>query len=130
MIMAARLKVSARAGLALVVAAVICLGCGKGSIKLSSSDKQAFEQANAEVKQAWERALAADKAKDYATAQSQLDNLAQMQLTEPQKQALATEREAFNQRLWQAAEKNDPAAVKAVQASQRSRSRNPSTPAP
>jgi hypothetical protein len=129
MIMADRLKASTAAGLALAVAAVICFGCGQSSIKLSSSDKQAFEQANADVKQMWERALAADKAKDYPTAQSLLDSLGQMQLTEPQKQALATEREAFNQRLWQAAEKNDPAAVKAVQASQKSRNRNSEPPA-
>jgi hypothetical protein len=111
----------ARIGLALGAAVVLCLGCDRNSIKLSSSEKQAFEQANPEIKQAWERALAADKAKDYANAQSLLDSLGQMQLNEAQKQALATEREAFNQRLWQAAEKNDPAAVKAVQASQNSR---------
>jgi hypothetical protein len=126
--MATRLKGLTHAGLALAIAAAVGFGCGQSSINLSSSDKQAFEQASAEVKQAWERALAADKAKDYATAQSQLDSLAQMQLTEPQKQALALEREAFNQRIWQAAEKNDPAAVKAVQDSQKSRTRSQAAP--
>ena len=126
--MATQLKTLTHAGLALAIAAVTGFGCGQSSIKLNSSDRQAFEQASAEVKQAWERALAADKANDYATAQSQLDSLAHMQLTEPQKQALALEREAFNQRIWQAAEKNDPAAVKVVQDSQKSRTRSQAAP--
>jgi hypothetical protein len=113
---------------AVPVVVMVCIGCGQTSAKLSSSEKQAFETANADVKQAWERVLAAEKTKDYLNAQTLFDNLGQMQLTEAQKQTLIKEREAFNQRIWQAAEKNDPAAVKAVQASQRSRTRNPGAP--
>jgi len=113
---------------AVASAVVFCIGCGRTSAKLSSSEKQAFEAANAHVKQAWERVLAAEKTKDYLNTQNLFDNLGQLQLTEAQKQTLSKEREAFNQRIWQAAEKNDPAAVKAVQASQRSRSKNPGAP--
>jgi hypothetical protein len=111
------------ARLAVLVTAVlvVCVGCGQSSIKLSSSNKAAFEKAPPEVKQVWESALAADKANDYLKAQQSLDSLSQMALSEEQKQALEKERAAFGQRLWQAAEKNDPAAVKAVHESQNSR---------
>jgi hypothetical protein len=110
-----------------VAAAVAWAGCGQSSVKLSSADKQALDQAPPEVKQVWQRALAADKANDYTNALSLFDSLQEMQLTEAQKQAVYKEREAFSQRLWQAAEKNDPAAVKAVQASQQNR--RPAQPA-
>jgi hypothetical protein len=107
---------------------VLCIGCGQGSVKLSSSEKKAFDQASPEVKQAWENVQAAEKANEYLKAVNLFDSLSQMQLTEPQKEALIKEREGFNQRLWQAAEKNDAAAVQAVQASQKSRSRMPPAP--
>jgi hypothetical protein len=118
----------ARLVVLLTAALVICVGCGQSSIKLSSSDKTAFEKATPEVKQVWESVLAADKANDYLKAQHSLDSLSQMSLSEDQKQALEKERAAFGQRLWQAAEKNDPAAVKAVQESQNSRRPNPRQP--
>jgi hypothetical protein len=115
--------------LGLAVAAVsFCVGCGPGSVKLNSGDKQAFEQAAPDVKQTWERALAADKANDYLNAQTLLDSLEQMTLNDAQKQALLKQREAFNERVWQAAEKNDPGAVKAVQASRKPRSRDQAPP--
>jgi hypothetical protein len=112
-----------------VAAAVAWAGCGQSSVKLSSADKQAFEQASPEIKQVWQRALAADKANDYTNALSLFDNLGEMQLNEAQKQALYKQREAFSQRLWQAAEKNNPAAVQAVQGSQPGRrAASPSPP--
>jgi hypothetical protein len=113
----------------LIVVLVTCVGCGQGAIKLSSSEKAAFDKASSEVKQAWESALAADKSNDYLNAQRALDSLGQMQLSEEQKQALEKERAAFGQRLWQAAEKNDPAAIKAVQDSRTSRQRTDAQPA-
>jgi hypothetical protein len=102
----------------LVLLALIMLtaaGCGERGVKLSSAQSKAFDNAPAEAQQAWAKALAADKANDYVNAQTLLDSLKQRSLSEPQQQALDTERAAFGQRLWQAAEKNDPAAVKAVQ---------------
>ncbi|HXU79282.1 MAG TPA: hypothetical protein VN794_22070 [Methylomirabilota bacterium] len=128
MIISTRLRASALAGLALAAVVVLCIGCGQGSVKLSSSEKKAFDQASPEVKQAWENVQAAEKANEYLKAVNLFDSLSQMQLTEPQKEALIKEREGFNQRLWQAAEKNDAAAVQAVQASQKSRSRMPPAP--
>ena len=119
--------ISAICRLFLGVAAMLAWGgCGQSS--LSSADKQAFEQASPEIKQVWQRALAADKADDYTNAISLFDNLTEMQLNEAQKQALYKQREAFSQRLWKAAEKNNPAAVQAVQTSQTGRRAASPTP--
>ena len=99
------------------LAAVLLLvaGCGQRPAKLTADQSKAFDSAPAEVKQTWEKALAADKANDYVAAQTALDSLDQMILSDPQRKALEVESGAFGLRLWQAAEKNDPAAVKAVQ---------------
>lgn len=98
------------AGLILLLA-----GCGSKASKLDSGDVKAFDNAPANIKQIWDKALAAEQAKDYATAHDSLDSLAKMELTDSQKQAANTRLFAFQEKLWQAAEKGDPAAVKAVQ---------------
>jgi len=90
------------------------VGCGHSQLKSTASESKAFDSAPAEVKLAWEQALAADKANDYATTHKLLESLRQMQLNEDQKQALEKERTAFGQRLWAAVKKNDPAAVKVI----------------
>src|SRR5271170_1406755 len=85
----------------LAIVLLVVGGCGNQTIKLTSEERRAFESAPAEVKQAWENALAADKANDYVNAQKLLDGLKQMQLNDEQKQALDAESAAFHQRLWQ-----------------------------
>jgi hypothetical protein len=97
------------------IALLIVSGCDRGpTIKLTSTESQAFNNAPADVKQAWQNAVAADVGDDYLNAQKLLDGLKQMQLSDEQKKALDTETAAFHLRLWEAAEKNDPAAVKAA----------------
>jgi len=120
-----RLLAVANRRLCLGLAAVLLLaaGCGQNSLKLDSTEAKAFEEAAPEVKQAWESALTADKASDYVKGQQAFDRLAQMQLNEIQKQALAKQSSAFGLRLLQAAEKNDPRAVKVIQDQQKSRRR-------
>ena len=103
-------------------ALLLVAGCGKSS-KITSEQSNAFDSAPPEVKQTWEKALAADKANDYVTAAASLDSLKKMILSNEQVKALGTERDAFGQRLMKAAEKNDPAAIQAVQNSQKSRTR-------
>jgi hypothetical protein len=110
-------------------ALLISAGCGENSLKLTASENKAFGSAASEIRQTWEKALAADKAKDYSNAQTLLESLHQMQLSEDQRNTLEKERADFGQRLWAAAEKNDPEAVKAVQASQKSRNQNRGLPA-
>lgn len=107
----------------------ISAGCGDNSLKLTTDESKAFASAPAETKQQWEKALAADKASDYATAQTLLDGLTQAQLSDEQQKALAKERALFGERLWAAAEKNDPAAIKAVQDAHKSRNRSNTLPA-
>ena len=105
----------------LVGALLLAAGCGQKTAKMTSDQSKAFDSAPPEVKQTWDKALAADKANDYVTAAASLDNLQNAILSDQQSQALQAERTAFSQRLMQAAEKNDPAAVQAVKNSQKSR---------
>lgn len=104
------LYVPCLAGLILLLA-----GCGSKGPKPNSGDMKAFDNAPANVKQIWDKALAAEQDKDYATVQESLDSLGKMELTDSQKQAANARLFAFQQKLWQAAEKGDPMAVKAVQ---------------
>jgi hypothetical protein len=97
------------------IALLAMSGCDKHqTVNLTPTENHAFDNAPVDVKQAWESAVAADKANDYENAQKLLDGLKQMQLSDDQKKALNQETDAFHYRLWQAAEKNDPAAVKAA----------------
>ncbi len=95
--------------------ALLTAGCGPKQEKLSSADSKAFASAPAEVKSIWEKAIAADQANDYLTCNQLLESLQQMTLDDAQKQALQKEINVFSARLWQAAEKNDPNATKAIQ---------------
>ena len=103
---------------------LINVGCGDNSSKLTADESKAFANAPVEIKQQWEKALAADKASDYGAAQTLLDGLTQAQLSDEQQKALTKERALFGERLWAAAEKNDPAAIKAVQGAPKSRNRS------
>jgi hypothetical protein len=111
------------AAVCLASALLLVAGCGQKGAKLTSDQSKAFDGAPPEVKQAWEKALAADKANDYVVAQTSLDSLNHMILSDAQRQALDTESAAFGLRLMQAVEKNDPAALKAVQEINKTRSR-------
>ena len=82
---------------------------------LTATENHAFDNAPADVKQAWESALAADKANDYENAQKLLDGLRQMPLSVDQSQALTAELFSFQDRLYKTAEAGDPAATKALQ---------------
>jgi hypothetical protein len=86
-------------GAILIFALLLGAGCGQNKVKLTASESKAFDSAPAEVKLAWEKALATDKAINYATTQKLLENLRQMQLNDEQKQAVEKERAAFGQRL-------------------------------
>ena len=110
-------------------ALLLLSGCGESSPKLTATDSKTFDGAPAEVKQAWDKALVAEKANDYTTAQKLLESLRQMTLNDDQKQTLEKERTVFGAKLWAAAEKNDPAAVQAIKETQGSGRRNTNAPA-
>lgn len=105
----------------LASAALLVGGCGQKTATITSAQSSAFDSAPPDVKQAWDKALAADKANDYVTAAASLDSLQKMILSDQQTQALSAERDAFNTRLMKALDKNDPAAIQAVQNSQKSK---------
>lgn len=107
----------------LTAALLVIAGCSKQTAKLTASESKAFESAAPDVKQAWESALAADKANDYENAQKLLDGLKQMQLSVDQSQALTVELFSFQDRLYKTAEAGDPAAIKALQDIKKSSSR-------
>lgn len=86
-------------------------GCGEKTSQITGDQNKAFNTAPAEVKQAWEKVLAADKAGNFETAVVAMDSLKTMSLSGPQAQALEAERFAFGERLLAAVNKNDPAAL-------------------
>ncbi len=98
----------------LALTVLISAGCGQNAAHLTADQTKAFDSAPPEVKQTWDKALAADKSNDYVAAQTALSSLSQMILSDQQQKVLDEERAAFGQRLMQAADKNDPAAVEAV----------------
>jgi hypothetical protein len=100
-------------------------GCNKHqTASLTPAQNHAFDNAPADVKQAWESALAADKANDYENAQKALDGLKQVQLNNDQSQALTAELVSFQNRLYKSAEGGDAAAIKALQDINKGRSRS------
>ena len=105
------------------LALLICAGCGDKSSQLTPNQTKIFDNAPAEVKQAWEKALSADKSNDYVAAQTLLSSLSGMVLSDAQRKVLDEERAAFGQRLMQAADKNDPAAIQAVQMALKNKNR-------
>ena len=102
-------------------ALLLVAGCGQKAATVTAEQTKAFDSAPAEAKQAWEKALAAEKAKDYVAAQAAFASLSQMILSDQQHKLLEDERAAFGQRLTQAADKNDPAAIQALQTAAKSR---------
>lgn len=111
------------ASAASLAALLLAAGCGQHAASLTADQSKAFDSAPADVKQTWEKALAADKANNYETAATALDNLQKMILSAPQSEALTVERTAFGERLMKAVENNDAAAIKAMQSSSNKRTR-------
>jgi hypothetical protein len=108
---------------ALTIALLLATGCGERTAKLTAEQGKAFDTAPAEVKQTWEKGLAAEKANDYVAAQTAFDNLKTMYLSDPQSKALDAERAAFGVQLMKAADKNDPTAIQALRNSKTTRKR-------
>ncbi len=99
-----------------LAAPLLAAGCSqKAGPTLSAGDKQAFDKGPPELKQVWERALAADRTNDYVVAQNLLYRLAQQPLLPEQRVAVSNETAVVSKRLYDAAEKGDDAALNAIQ---------------
>lgn len=91
-------------------------GCGRSNNAISAAQSKAFDSAPADVRETWQKALAADAATNYLEILNLLNSLKQMQLSDEQRDVLNKKFTDFDQRLWAAAAKNDPSAQQAVQA--------------
>jgi hypothetical protein len=101
--------------LAVTLLLALC-GVWAGCAKKASSPAQVFEQATPEIKQAWNKAVAADKADDYVAAVTGYRELLLQKdkMSGEQAQALIDANLAVNQRLNAAFKQGDPAAKEAV----------------
>ena len=98
----------------MVSLAVVCVllnGCGRGDF-----NRSVFRAAQPEVKQTWERALAASQADDYLGANTNLVSLLGRDITPEQLVAVQNALSALNERMYAAAAKGDESARKAVAA--------------
>ena len=95
---------------------ILLAGCGDGTYKLSPGDLAAFKDAAPQIKQTWERGLAASKANDYFNAQTNLTALLSEQISPAQLLAVQTALGDLNPRIHEAAAKGNAAAQKAVEA--------------
>ena len=92
----------------LVLAGLGVIGCSRKS----AAGASAFDQAAPEIKQAWEQAVAADKANDYFAAVTGFHTIMvkRDKLTEAQIEAVNDACLAVNQRMMAAANNGDAAA--------------------
>lgn len=103
----------------LAVAALTTLlgtGCSRSNGGFSATQSKAFDSAPADVRETWQKALAADAATNYMDTLNLLNSLKLMQLSDEQRDVLNKKFTDFDQRLWAAAAKKDPSALQAVQA--------------
>lgn len=98
-----------------LISCALLTGCsGKKTPKVTAADQQAFSNATPELAQMWQTVQAADKSNDYVKAQTVLYALSRKSLSPEQEHAVGMEMMSLKQRMDAAAEKGDPAALKAV----------------
>lgn len=94
---------------------LLVTGCGNKASSVSRPvDKQVFDKAPPQVKQAWEQVLEADRTNGYALARGLLNDLSKEPLTPEQSAAVNNEMTALTQRMYEQASKGDPVAQAAV----------------
>jgi hypothetical protein len=99
---------------------LLVVGCGqKASSGPAPIDKQVFANATPQIKQAWEQALEADRTNGYVLAQRLLYELSNLPLAPEQEAAVNNEMTAVTRRMYDQANKGDPAARAAAQALRR-----------
>jgi len=92
----------------LTTAALLFVACGAGP------DKSAFKSAAPEIKQVWDRAIAADQANNYVAANTNYASLLSRDVSADQLVAVQTALGSLNERMNAAATKGDAAAQKAL----------------
>lgn len=91
------------------------VGCGsKPPPKLTASEEHVFDSAPPALAQMWQAALSAGRTNDYVGAQTLLYALTRSDLSPEQSDAVGKEITSLKQQLNAAAQKGDPAALKAL----------------
>jgi hypothetical protein len=99
-----------------LMALIAAAGCNKQAAPKIASDTAAFDSASADVKDQWNKILAAAASNDYATAILGCRKLtATPDITTEQRAAANTTFAAVSQKMFDAAQKGDAAAQQAVQ---------------
>ncbi len=99
---------------------LLVAGCGKGG----GANAKAFDSANPEVKTLWDKAQTAAKAKDYASALLTFRQLsARADLTPDQIKAMEVASTAVSDQMYEAANKGDAEATKAIETMRKARYR-------
>jgi hypothetical protein len=94
---------------------LLVAGCGKKASSTSSpADKQAFDKAPPQVKQAWEQVLEAERTNGYMLARGLLNELSKEPLAPEQSAAVDNEMASLMKRMYDQANKGDPAAQAAI----------------
>src|SRR6185312_13926687 len=94
----------------------VALGLLTGCSKETRINSQAFDAASPEIKELWDKSLAADKVNDYVTALSGYQQIIfqKSKLTAPQSKLLDTTVMAIRQRMYAATMNGDEAAKAAT----------------
>jgi hypothetical protein len=101
--------------LAAAVLVVGSLGCKKDAASLGAEGSKAFQSAPADVKQKWDQAVAALNSKDYAKAIITLQDLKSVPtITPEQLKAVEQTATAASDQMYEAANKGDAGAQKAI----------------
>jgi len=90
-----------------VTVGIFVAGCGNEAPKMSSSEKALFETSTPEIKQLFEKALAADSANNYLSACTNYQALLHQSLTMDQGMAMQTAMKSLKLRIFDAAAKGD-----------------------
>lgn len=94
----------------------LLFACRPRESGISPADQKLFATAPPEIKQKWDQALQADQTNDYVKVQVILVQLAvQPGVSAPQKQAIASARQASANRMLQAFNRGDPVAIRAME---------------
>lgn len=104
-----------------VLASMLVVSCGS---KGGGANAKAFDSAKPEVKTLWEKAQTAAKAKDYAAALLTFQQLSlRTDLTPEQVKAVEVASTAVSDQMYEAANKGDAEATKAVETLRKARYR-------
>lgn len=104
-----------------VLASMLVVSCGG---KGGGANAKAFDSASPEIKTLWEKAQTAAKAKDYAGALLMFRQLsARTDLTPDQTKAVEVSSTAVSDQMYEAANKGDAEATKAIETMRKARYR-------